>query len=254
MGRWSFRAPLANLAVVLLGGLCLIGAGGVPTGAVFVTTLPGGADVWLDGTYVGRSPVVVDALTTGAHHVLLNRTGWSSQDVPVVVAASQTQTLSIVLIRQGPIPGATGSIALHSDGGAAIAAVDGEAVTPAKDGTVAVTPGTHDVAFTTARGRMTRTVTVYPDTRTDVVLRGDASARSVVIAPADDYLPAGAYRLDGTRLTVHYKAHTVVARVGERTYVIDGQSTGYDSAPTVIANRIYLPLELLTLLTANDSK
>src|SRR5580698_8129723 len=52
MGSWSFRAPSANLAALVLAAVVLLGAG--PTGALFVTSLPSGADVWLDGTYVGR--------------------------------------------------------------------------------------------------------------------------------------------------------------------------------------------------------
>ena len=55
---------------------------------------------------------------------------------------------------------------------------------------------------------------MYPQTRTDVVLGADAAPRSIVIAPADDYLPASAFHFDGTRLVVHYGGHDVVARLG----------------------------------------
>ena len=78
--------------------------------------------------------------------------------------------------------------------------------------------------------------------------------RSVVIAPADDYLPASAVHFTGSRLAIHYAGHDVVAHLGTTAYSIDKRSAWYDSPPTVIKNRIYLPLELLTMLTQNDKK
>jgi hypothetical protein len=75
-----------------------------------------------------------------------------------------------------------------------------------------------------------------------------------VIAPADDYLPATALRLDGTRLVVRYGGHDVIAHLGATSYTIDGHAVSYDAPPTVIRTRIYLPLELLTMLTIRDKK
>lgn len=254
MGSWSFRAPWANLAVLLCCWASLTGAAGAPTtGGLYVTTLPAGADVWVDGTYLGRSPVLVDALSVGAHHLTLDRTGWAAADVAVTVTADQMQTTSVVLARAGKVADPNGTIALRTnDVRLAIVEVDGAPVTPAKDGTVSAPPGTHDVVVGGPQGKATRTVTVYPQTQTDIVLRSDAVERSVVIAPADDYLPASSYRLEGTRLIVRYESHEIVGTLGQHTYTVDGRTRQYDAAPTVIGSRIYLPLELLTLLTAND--
>ncbi len=228
--------------------------GAAPTGAIFVTSLPSGADVWLDGTYVGRAPVVVDALAVGAHHLTLTRTGWNAEDLAVAIAAAQTQTTSIVLTRDGKTTEAAGTIAIHTTDRLGAVVVDGEPAVPAKDGTLSVSAGTHDVTITAAQGKQTRTVTVYPQTRTDIVLGADVVPRSIVIAPADDYLPASAVHFDGTRLVVHYGGHDVVAHVGTTAYTLDKHPASYDAPPTVIKNRIYLPLELLTMLTQNDKK
>jgi hypothetical protein len=252
MGCWSFRAPSANLAALAFAAVALLGA--APTGAIFVTTLPSGADVWLDGTYVGRSPVVVDALAVGPHHLTLTRTGWTPEDLAVAIATAQTQTTSVVLVRDGKLNESAGTIAIHATGGTGAVTIDGQPVTVAKDGTVAVSAGTHDLTIDAPQGKQTRTVTVYPQTRTDVVLSADTVVRSVVIAPADDYLPVGAVRLDGTRLVVHYGGHDVVAHLGTTAYTIDSHAASYDAPPTVIRNRIYLPLELLTMLTLKDKK
>jgi hypothetical protein len=132
--------------------------------------------------------------------------------------------------------------------------VDGLAATLDKDGTIAASAGTHDVTIVASQGKQTRTVTVYPQTRTDVVLGPDTAPRSIVIAPADGYLPATALHLEGTRLVVRYAGHEVVAHLGETSYTIDRHPQSYDAPPTVIRNRIYLPLELLTMLTLNDKK
>jgi len=52
--------------------------------------------------------------------------------------------------------------------------IDGESVAaPRTDDPVSA--GTHDVTIAAAQGKQTRTVTVYPQTRTDVVLGTDAA-------------------------------------------------------------------------------
>ncbi len=232
-----------SLAVALLGS--------APTGGVYVTTLPAGADVWVDGTYLGHSPVLLDALPAGSHHLTLTRTGWTSQDLGVTVVASATVTASVVLARDGRSAVGTGTIAIH---GVTVGSVlvDGETKTLGKDGTLNVDAGTHDVALVLPQGKITRSVTVYPQMRTDVVVEAGAPARSVVIAPADDYVPAAAVLLTGDALSLHYGRHDVSARLGSTSYTVDHRTVVYDAAPTVIKNRVYLPIELLTLLTASD--
>jgi len=204
---------------------------------------------------MGRSPVVVDALAVGAHHLTLTRTGWTPEDLAVAIAPAQTQTTSVVLVRDGTSTSeGPGTIAVHSAEKLGLVTVDGQPAPAAKDGTIPVSAGTHDVTIAVAQGKQTRTVTVYPQTRTDVVLGTDAAPRTIVIAPADDYLPVSAVHLDGTRLGVHYGGHDVVAHLGTTTYTIDGRATAYDAPPTLIRNRVYLPLELLTMLTLRDKK
>jgi hypothetical protein len=254
MGSWSFRALSANLAAVAFAAVALLGA--APTGALFITTLPSGADVWLDGTYMGHTPVLVDALTVGAHHLTLTRTGWTAEDLAVAIAPAQTQTTSVVLVREGTMSEGSGSIAILTSPPDRVEAVtiDGQPAAPGKDGSIAVAAGTHDVTISGAQGKQTRTVTVYPQTRTEVVVSADEAPRSIVIAPADDYLPASAFHLDGTRLVVRYGGHEVIAHIGTTTYTIDRHAVSYDAPPTLIRNRVYLPLELLTMLTLHDQK
>jgi PEGA domain len=252
MGSWSFRATAVNLAALVFCAVALLGA--APTGAIFVTSLPSGADVWLDGTYVGHSPVVVDALAVGDHHLTLTRTGWNAENLAVAITPAQTQTTSVVLVRDGKSSQVAGTIAIHATERLGALTIDGQPAALGKEGTIVASAGTHEVTIAMPQGKQTRTVTVYPLTRTDVVLGTDTVVRSIVVAPADDYLPPSAVHFDGTRLVVHYRGHDVIARVGATTYTIDKRPVSYDSPPTMIKNRIYLPLELLTMLTQNDKK
>jgi len=246
-----FRRPAA-VAVCSL--LALIAA--VPTGSLYVTTLPTAADVWLDGTYIGHSPVFLDALAAGRHTVSLNRTGWTSQDVDVSVVAGGTALSSVALTRSSArlVAGDDGSFTVK---GAALrsVAVDGVALEPDRSGAYSLASGTHELVVRTTSGKMTRTFTVYPDMRTDVVLRDDdTSTRSAVVAPAADYLPAAAVKIDGARVSIRYEGHVVDATFGAVSYRVDGRSQSFDAAPTLIGSALYLPLELLKALTAADGK
>ncbi len=63
--------------------VCVLLLAAVPTGSLYVTTLPTGADVWIDGTYVGRSPLVLGGLAGGRHTVGLTKTGWDPLQLDV---------------------------------------------------------------------------------------------------------------------------------------------------------------------------
>jgi hypothetical protein len=242
-------------AIAACAALFLLAA--VPTGALYVTTLPTGADVWLDGTYVGHSPVILDALAAGRHTVSLNRTGWLSQDIDVSVVAGTTALSSVALTRTGSrtVLGANGSFTIKGIATKSLL-FDGIALTADPTGTYVVASGTHELVALTAAGKMTRTITIYPDMRTDVVLRdgGSTTSRSAVVAPTSDYLPPTAVKIDGVRVTIRYERHAVDAVIGSPSYHFDGRSVSYDAAPTLIGAELYLPLELLKALTANDAK
>lgn len=245
---------LRRTAVLAACALLLLGA--VPTGALYVTTLPTGADVWLDGTYIGHSPVILDALATGRHSVSLNRTGWASQDIEVSVVAGTTALSSVALTRTGAraVRGNDGSFTVKGVAPRSLL-VDGSPLVPDKAGVYSVASGTHELVALTASGKMTREITVYPEMRTDIVLRTDEVAQhSAVVAPAFDYLPTEALKVDGARVTIKYARHEVNATIGALTYRYDGRSVNYDAAPTLIGAALYLPLELLKQLTANDAK
>ena len=235
-------------------GAAIFLSGVVPTGALYVTTLPTGADVWVDGTYVGHAPVVLDALATGRHTLSLTKTGWQSQelDVNVIPGATAISSVPLAHVLHGN-RGGNGFLAIR---GVPVRdlTIDGEPVKADKDVAYAVSAGSHELVAHTAAGRMTRTVSVYPEMRTEVMLHEDEPSRSSVVAPALDYLPANAVKVDGARLVLKYAGRDVVGKFGSTTFRVDGHATDYDAAPTMIGGRLYLPLELLSLLTAQSKR
>ena len=241
---------LPRFAVV---AACVLLLAAVPTGSLYVTTLPSGADVWIDGTYVGRSPLVLDALVAGHHTVGLTKTGWTPSQLDVGVVAGQTTTSSTRLehVRTGVRP-PPGSIGLHGIAPDATY-LDGVAVPPSKDGTIPASAGTHELTIRTPRGKFTRSVTVWPQTRTEVVLQAEIDPpRPSVVAPAEDYVPKSAIRIDGAKVVIRYGGHEVVGHIGVSTYRIDGRYQDYGEAPTMIGPRLYLPLDLLTTLSTGN--
>jgi hypothetical protein len=233
---------------------CVLLLAAVPTGSVYVTTLPSGADVWLDGIYVGRTPLVLDALASGRHTVGITKTGWNPRQLDVEVESGQTTLSSTRLDRaagSGLHP-AYGTLAIRGVEVRALQ-IDGLAATPGKDGAYEAQSGTHQVVMQTPQGRVTRQVTVWPQTRTDVVVqRDDTSTRPSVVAPAEDFVPKSAIRIDGERVVVRYNRHEAIGRVGETSYRVDGRSIDYDAAPTFIGPRLYLPMDLLRTIAGNS--
>jgi hypothetical protein len=244
---------LRRLAVLVA---CVLLLAAASTGSVYVTTLPSGADVWLDGTYVGRSPLVLDAVPSGRHVLGLTKSGWNPRQLDLSVSGSQTTLSSTRLERAAtnrvePLPG---TIAIR---GAHVRSIriDGVAVTAAKDGTYAAATGTHQLVIATDRGRVSREVTVWPQMRTDVVVQPvDEQTRPSVVAPVEDYLPKSAVRVDGERIMVRYNGHEVIGRVGETSYRVDGRAVDYDAAPTLIGPRLYLPIDLLKTIAGNTDR
>jgi PEGA domain len=243
---------LRRLAAV---AACLIFLGAASTGSLYITTLPSGSDVWIDGTYVGKTPLVLDALASGHHTVGIAKAGWAPQQLDISIVPAQTTLSSVRLPRaRSELSAAPGSIALH---GARVDAVfiDGAPARPGKDGTFPAAAGTHEVMVRTPAGKTTRLVTVWPQTRTDVVIQPDAdSTRPSVIAPADDYFPPSAIRIDGDRVVIKFNGHTATGRLGSTSYRVDGRSVEYDSAPTLIGSRLYLPIQLLAALGGSTDR
>jgi hypothetical protein len=228
------------------------------TGGVHVSTLPADADVWLDGTYVGRSPVLVEGLEGGRHTLAVIKSGWVSQELSIDIAADAIAMASVRLAAAAHPSHGTGAYLIHKTPPGAQVSVDGQPA-PADGREAAIAAGTHRLTISTAKSANSIPLVIYPDTTTVVAFLGAATSEAprtsaAVIAPCSDYLPDGSYTVAGGRFVVHWAGHEVDGTIGVAPLRFDGVTVSYDAAPTLIAGRLYLPLALLEKLAGKSAK
>ena len=120
------------------------------TGSIYVTSLPTGASVYVDGTYYGPAPQLASGLSPGYHQVRISLSGFQdwvgSVNVQSGVTTRISQTLSV-----GPtptqVPG-TGSISVYSTPAGADVYLDNGYVGISPLTISSVTPGSHVVLLT----------------------------------------------------------------------------------------------------------
>lgn len=67
-----------------------------PTGTVSVSSIPQGADVYIDGTLQGRTPLVLNNMAPGVHHVLIHADRNSRYETDIQVTPGTTVTVNWV--------------------------------------------------------------------------------------------------------------------------------------------------------------
>jgi hypothetical protein len=65
-------------------------------GSVYVTSNPSGADVYLDNAYKGFTPLTMDGIPNGNHHVVLRLEGYEEASRPVIVTGN-AKSISVTL-------------------------------------------------------------------------------------------------------------------------------------------------------------
>ena len=114
------------------------------------------ADVWIDGIYVGRSPLVLDALAAGRHTLGLTKTGWDPQQLDVSRGRRRRRSARRARAREGAVPARHAARSLCTGRRRGRCTWTACKPAPSKDGTIPVTAGTHELAVRTSRGRITR--------------------------------------------------------------------------------------------------
>jgi len=79
-----------------------------PTGSISITTTPSGAEVYLDNSFAGITPITLKDVTVGLQHIKVSKEGYHSQTSEIYLSAGKTRELNIEL---KPI---TGSIFVSS--------------------------------------------------------------------------------------------------------------------------------------------
>jgi hypothetical protein len=237
-----------------------------PHGGAYVTSLPAGASAWLDGTYVGETPVYVDDLMPGTHSVTLSRGGWQPETATFDVLVGRATPVSVVMQRVVARPGTAtpqqkgqGAIAIRGGPAGTKIVVDGVAAGALPIDALTVEAGYHILTFEPPEKnaqRSTRVVDVYPDTTTVVAFAAgttsvvQADAEDDVLAPLDSVVPASDVVVAVNDVTIHFQGIEVECAVGSREYVFNGKPGTLAVAPAVVAGRIYIPRSLLQRIAA----
>ncbi|HVA36139.1 MAG TPA: PEGA domain-containing protein [Candidatus Dormibacteraeota bacterium] len=224
-------------------------------GTIYISSLPSRADIWIDGTFVGESPIVIAAVAEGHHVISVSKAGYAVQDVGIDVAGGGDPLMESIRLAPMATPlRQTGTLAIRSDLAGGAVYVDGSEAGKVPVSARAVAAGRHYVELRYPGGSVARDVEVFPDTETVVVLHAKSTSGPVVIAPIDTYIPDDAYTLVGGKLVIRYAGHKVVGHLDHLDYAVDDKPRRYDAAPTLVAGRLYLPLALLQWLDAGGKK
>ena len=114
------------------------------TGSVNVQSTPAAANVFLDSTLVGLTPVTISGVAPGSHTVRIEKTGYEPYQMTASVSAGATTLVSAALT---PIPDpTTGSVNIQSTPAGANAFLDGTLVGLTPVLVSGITPGSHQVA------------------------------------------------------------------------------------------------------------
>jgi hypothetical protein len=235
-----------------------------PHGGAYVTSLPSGAEVWMDGVYLGRTPAFVDDLLPGHHALTVSRAGWNVQTASVDVNVGQTTPISLVLQRIAPGPGqsdaskASGLLSVRGSAGDTVF-IDGARAGSLPIDAKSVQGGYHIVTVTgKITGRLTRVVDVFPDTLSVIsvvaVQSGNAggSAADDVLASLSTYLPGANVVIARDVIAIHGRGLELQCSIGSRDYTLNGKPGTFTIAPALVGGKVYLPLSLLQHLAPNQ--
>lgn len=119
------------------------------TGALQVVTSPGGADLYIDSIYNGKTSTAIGSIATGTHIVTLKHYGYQDLTGQVVIEEGKTTYLSFTLV---PFTEpTTGNLRISSDPAGAGIYIDGSynGVTHAGELTAftGIAPGSHSVGL-----------------------------------------------------------------------------------------------------------
>lgn len=240
------------MQALLLAAFTLLAAGVLPFGGLYITSLPSGADVWVDGSYIGRTPLLIDGLREGKHAVTVTKAGWKVEEVDQNVAAGVITPATVQLDPIKPLH-TRGEIELQGLDRAARVSIDGgpwRRLEPEYQASV----GTHRVWVREPKAKFERVILVYPEETTHVLFAAPADTHSAVVAPVSDYLPASAAKVAGDRVVVRWGGHVAVGHLGDARFLVDGRDVVYDAPAGMVRGRLYLPLDLILMMTGSKGK
>ena len=146
----------------------------VITGKMTVNTDPPGAEVEIDGTTRGRSPISLD-LPAGSHTLLVRANG-QSRTVPITIAAGAEVSQYLDLPKAGS---ALGQLQVRTDPAGARVSIDGTPVGKTPMTIVEIEPGEHSVTLEGDNGSVTQKVVIEAGVSASLVVPMGAPAGAV---------------------------------------------------------------------------
>lgn len=219
------------------------------SGAAYVTSLPSGADLWVDGTHLGRTPMLVSALFRGRHTMTLAKSGWATQDIAFRIVPNSVALQNHYLVRiKGDSAPREGNVLFHAPSGATVS-VDAIGMNDLKNAH-ALLAGHHVVRVQQGKKSFSRDFDVIPDMTTDLLLRDIPAARMPsVVAQVSAFIPSGSITIQHTKIVLRYRGHIAVGHLGDTTMRVDTQMISVDPAPILLDGKLYLPVDIITMLT-----
>jgi PEGA domain-containing protein/copper amine oxidase-like protein len=224
-----------------------------PHGGAYLTSLPANASAWLDGVYVGSTPVYVDDVLPGHHTVTLSASGWQPQTAQFDVAVGRIEPVSIVMQRNPGDNTSKGQGALAVAGAPAGSHVflDGAPLdTPSMPHPTGA--GYHIVTLQppdSKTSRSMRIVDVFPGATTTISFAPPSNTSVVpeddVLEPVDAAVPGAAIAMAGSDVIIHFKGVEVECTIGSRAYTFNGKQATMSISPALVGGKVYLPRSLL---------
>ena len=221
----------------------------VTTGSISISSSPSGANVYLDHTYKGITPLTITDVSHGHHSIELTLAGYQPWPTSVEVKAGETSYVSATLT---PTPPATGSISASSSPSGARIYVDGSYKGRTPETITHVSPGSHAV-------KLKRDGYYDWSTRIDVTA-GSTSYVSASLTPIPyptvgfisvSSSPSGAYiHLDGS-----YKGTTpkTITHISPGSHTIELEHSGYYDWTSTVRVKAGSTSYISTSLTPNPS-
>ena len=197
-------------------------------GALVVNTNPPGAQVVVDGTQRGVTPLSID-LTPGKHMLAVAADG-QARTIPVTITAGSQVAQFIELPKTGPLEG---QLQVRSEPAGATVTVDGQrrGVSPLVIG--GLSAGTHAVVLENARGSGTDQVTIEPGATASLVVPLAGPQGAPVSGWISIAAPVDMQVFEDRRLLGSSQSERIMLSVGRHDLELTNDALGFRASRVV---------------------
>jgi hypothetical protein len=200
----------------------------VTTGTMTVNTEPSGADVEVDGTVRGKSPISL-ALPAGAHTLVVRANG-ESRTVPITIAAGAEVSQYLDLPKTSS---AFGQLQVRTDPPGARISIDGTPLGKTPMTIVEIAPGEHSVTLENDLGSVTQKVTIEAGVPASLVVPMGTPAGAVASGWISVTAPVVVDLRENGRLLGSSGIDRIMLPAGRHEIELVNEQVGYRETRTV---------------------